>query len=79
MNSTVTFFGMLLNDLLKASLETLRGEVQWMTHAIDTSWSCAHAPLAADLDGSMVDMEINPLICLESDVIAVDALIRLAA
>ena len=29
----------------------LLGAGRWQTHAIDTSWSCAHAPMLADLDG----------------------------
>ncbi len=29
----------------------LLGKTVWVTHAIDTSWSCAHAPMLADLDG----------------------------
>jgi dienelactone hydrolase len=34
-----------------ADLATLQGRVKWKTQAIDTSWSCAHAPLVGDLDG----------------------------
>lgn len=38
-------------SVLDASLSTMRGKVKWLTHGIDTSWSCAHAPLVGDLDG----------------------------
>ncbi len=33
------------------TLQRLAGRTLWTTHAIDTSWSCLHAPLLADLDG----------------------------
>lgn len=35
----------------KKTLLQLLGKSIWTTHAIDTSWSCVHAPLLADLDG----------------------------
>ncbi len=44
----------LLSQLLPAerpTVEELSGATKWTTHAIDTSWSCIHAPLLADLDG----------------------------
>ncbi len=34
-----------------STLDQLLGRTAWTTHAIDTSWSCLHAPLLADLDG----------------------------
>lgn len=36
------------------SVDYLLGMTEWTTHAIDTSWSCIHAPLLADLDGDGV-------------------------
>ena len=33
------------------TMTALLGTGDWVTHAIDTSWSCAHAPMLADLDG----------------------------
>lgn len=33
------------------TMTALLGTGQWVTHAVDTSWSCAHAPMLADLDG----------------------------
>lgn len=44
----------LLSQVGTESADTMRqllGQSQWTTHAIDTSWSCIHAPLLADLDG----------------------------
>ncbi len=38
----------LLSD---ATRDELTGRTPWVTHAIDTSWSCAHAPMTGDLDG----------------------------
>lgn len=34
-----------------ATMLALVGGGAWVTHAIDTSWSCCHAPMLADLDG----------------------------
>jgi dienelactone hydrolase len=39
------------DNAIDETLNVLRGQTTWVTHAIDTSWSCAHAPLWADLDG----------------------------
>lgn len=36
------------------TIDQLLGRTRWTTHAIDTSWSCVHAPLLADLDGDGV-------------------------
>lgn len=36
------------------TIAALLGQTGWVTHAIDTSWSCAHAPMLADLDGDSV-------------------------
>ena len=35
----------------RPSVEQLLGRTIWITHAIDTSFSCLHAPLLADLNG----------------------------
>ena len=35
----------------RPTVEHLLGQTIWTTHAIDTNWSCIHAPLLADLDG----------------------------
>lgn len=40
--------------VLAETLAALVGQGRWVTHAIDTSWSCAHAPMMADLDGDGV-------------------------
>ncbi len=42
------------NASVERGLAGLRGENGWQTHAIDTSFSCIHAPLWADLDGDSV-------------------------
>ncbi len=36
------------------TLDSLLRKSVWTTHAIDTNWSCVHAPLLADLDGDGV-------------------------
>ncbi|WP_417748539.1 alpha/beta fold hydrolase [Rosistilla oblonga] len=38
-----------------AELEPLISSRKWITHAIDTSWSCAHTLILADIDGDGKD------------------------
>lgn len=42
-------------NLSKPVLTALTATGKWVTHAIDTSWSCASAPILADLDGDGID------------------------
>lgn len=49
-NSNVTPNGT-LPKVDSATTAELSGASAWVTHAIDTSWSCLHAPLLGDLDG----------------------------